>query len=384
MENTSIAVATDAQGSKTKAQLRAERRAIQEAQRAAKAERLLIGNVEGDGSPKMTDRVDSTRLAAVVGSQSPLVGVRVDQNCKCTNIPMSEVPDQFRKLLANGNVPACCEDSDSRIVEIAEAVRETIINFRQSSNKTCPRELDALFGAGFRFLSNDCPLPPSVTTLTKQLNWQLSLLPDSCTETEAKAALLEWLDDFLEQNVKLAAKAVAISVLGILQGMNSKPVVLTYSNSSLVETSLRYVQSQGVHFDAVIIDDVPQSHGFELMKQLVPSGIRCQYALLNGIRHVLSEVKVVLLGAYGVLANGNVLTPMGSCQVAQIAGTHNIPVLVLCQTYKFCEKVMTSSNEVAWSDCEVLPSELVTGLVTEIRILPCTAVPAVLRVKQPV
>ncbi|CDW54824.1 IF-2B domain containing protein [Trichuris trichiura] len=152
----------------------------------------------------------------------------------------------------------------------------------------------------------------------------------------------------------------------------------------MVEMSLRYVHSEGVQFSVVVIDDVPQSRGFDLMKQLVPSGIQCQYALLNGIRHVLSEVKVVLLGAYGVLANGNVLTPMGSCQVAQIGGTRNIPVLVLCQTYKFCERVMTSSNEVAWSDCEVLPSELVTGLVTEIRILPCTAVPAVLRVKQPV
>ena len=51
----------------------------------------------------------------------------------------------------------------------------------------------------------------------------------------------------------------------------------------------------------------------------------------------------VLLGAHGLLGNGYVMSQVGTAQIALIAKTHNVPVLVCCETYKFCERVQTDS-----------------------------------------
>lgn len=50
-----------------------------------------------------------------------------------------------------------------------------------------------------------------------------------------------------------------------------------------------------------------------------------------------------MLGAHALLANGNVMSRTGASQVALVARAHNVPVLVCCETYKFCERVQTDS-----------------------------------------
>ena len=59
----------------------------------------------------------------------------------------------------------------------------------------------------------------------------------------------------------------------------------------------------------------------------------------------------VFLGAHALLANGNVTSRVGSSQVALVARAYNVPVLVCCETHKFCERVQTDSfvfNELGW------------------------------------
>lgn len=56
----------------------------------------------------------------------------------------------------------------------------------------------------------------------------------------------------------------------------------------------------------------------------------------------------MLLGAHALLANGSVMSRVGTAQLALVARAHNVPVLVCCETYKFCERVQTDafvSNE---------------------------------------
>ena len=50
-----------------------------------------------------------------------------------------------------------------------------------------------------------------------------------------------------------------------------------------------------------------------------------------------------MLGAHAVLANGFVMSRVGTSQVSLIASAHNVPVLVCCETYKFSERVQTDS-----------------------------------------
>ena len=51
----------------------------------------------------------------------------------------------------------------------------------------------------------------------------------------------------------------------------------------------------------------------------------------------------MFLGAHALLANGYVMSRAGSSVVAMVADACNVPVLVCCETYKFCERVQTDA-----------------------------------------
>lgn len=55
------------------------------------------------------------------------------------------------------------------------------------------------------------------------------------------------------------------------------------------------------------------------------------------------QVSKVFLGAHALLANGYVMSRVGTSQIALVAKAYNVPVLVCCETYKFCERVQTDS-----------------------------------------
>lgn len=55
------------------------------------------------------------------------------------------------------------------------------------------------------------------------------------------------------------------------------------------------------------------------------------------------KVTKVLVGAHALLANGYVMSRVGTSLVALVAKTFNVPVLVCCETYKFCERVQTDA-----------------------------------------
>ena len=60
------------------------------------------------------------------------------------------------------------------------------------------------------------------------------------------------------------------------------------------------------------------------------------------------------MGAHALLANGSVMSRVGSSQVALVAKSYNVPVLVCCESYKFCERVQTDSfvfNELGQCFC---------------------------------
>lgn len=65
----------------------------------------------------------------------------------------------------------------------------------------------------------------------------------------------------------------------------------------------------------------------------------------------------VFLGAHALLANGYVMSRVGTSQIALVAKAFNVPVLVCCETYKFCDRVQTDSfvsNELGMESVQLL------------------------------
>lgn len=80
-----------------------------------------------------------------------------------------------------------------------------------------------------------------------------------------------------------------------------------------------------------------------MLRKLVNAGISCTYVLINAVSYIMGKATKVLLGAHSLLANGCVMSRTGTAQIALIAKAYSKPVLVCCETYKFCERVQTDS-----------------------------------------
>lgn len=208
--------------------------------------------------------------------------------------------------------------------------------------------------------------------------------------------------------------AIAIS-LKVREKISNGDVILTYGGSSLIKQTLVDACRQSeLKFKVIVVDSRPDHEGQEMLKSLTMMGINCTYVLINSLSYVMPEVTKVLLGAHALLANGYVMSRVGTAQIAMVAKAYNVPVLVCCETHKFSERVQTDAfvfNEIGdphaltfdknsrqkfehlkdWEAIphltplnlrfDITPPELITAVVTEVAILPCTSVQVILRVK---
>lgn len=113
--------------------------------------------------------------------------------------------------------------------------------------------------------------------------------------------------------------------------------------------------------------------GRECLRKLVKNGIKCSYVLVNAVSYIMKEVgntaqlpwlqlllvhncqpslclslsvfqvSKVIVGAHALLANGYVMSRIGTALIALVAKSYNVPVLICCETYKFCDKVQTDA-----------------------------------------
>ncbi|PSN30092.1 hypothetical protein C0J52_25272 [Blattella germanica] len=365
---------------KSKAELRAERRAKQEAQRAAKAVQQQIKTEQGKSAVQ----------------------------AKPSTPAKADVKEKLPKTDTEADVPKKPTKSIAHTIKSKAPEHKVIKDYETPPQKEFSRGLEAELQPSISFLDTCRPLSVSMTNALRFLKRQLTLLPNNVSDSEAKKKLLDIIDTYIREQIDMAAQAICIMVQ---KKIVKDDVILTYGCSSLVQRILVEAHANGkTKFKVVVVDGWPWREGREMLRRLVECGIDCSYVL----------VTKVLLGAHALLANGYVMSRAGSSQVALLARSYNVPVLVCCETHKFCERVQTDSfvyNELGnftvyegnpddlirsasalketpvsnWKSIgsltplnltyDVTPPDLVSAVVTELGILPCTSVPVVLRIK---
>lgn len=223
-----------------------------------------------------------------------------------------------------------------------------------------------------------------------------------------KELLLESIDTYIRDQIEKAAQAISTK---LQEKIMDGDVILTYGCSSLVQHILIAANDRKVDFRVIVVDALPNREGLLMLNRLVTAGIQCTCVLISAVAFAMPEATKVFLGAHALLANGYVMSRVGTAQVAMVAKAFNVPVLVCCETHKFSELVQLDAfvyneigdpEELVQKDIDgnkdplsttnphltplnlkydVTPPELVTAVVTEIGILPCTSVPVILRIK---
>ncbi|PKA66039.1 hypothetical protein AXF42_Ash010448 [Apostasia shenzhenica] len=120
-------------------------------------------------------------------------------------------------------------------------------------------------------------------------------------------------------------------------------VLLIYGYSTVVEMMLLQAHELGRQFRVVVIDSRPKLEGQKLLRTLVTVGISCTYTHINAISYIMHEVTRTFLGASAILSNGTVYSRVGTATIAMVAHAFRVPVLICCEAYKFHERVQLDS-----------------------------------------
>lgn len=405
---------------------KAERRAIQEAQRASKAKLLDEKKVTSTKSSVIVEKsniIDSAIKKSITTIKSP---TQLHHRVKLFShlyVDAGNAP----KIALNSNKihPAIVKlgaqyasrmvvGSNARCLAFMAAMKCVIQDYRTPPQKEFARGLEENIQPGIAYLHHCRPLAVSVINAIKFIKWQITQLPTTndsdgkMTDHQLREKLLDSIDTHIRDQIEKAAQAISISVQ---EKISNGDVILTFGCSSLINHILEEAQTRKVNFRVIVVDARPDNEGRQQLERLVSAGIKCSFILINGIGFIMPDVTKVLLGAHALLANGYVTARAGTAQVALIAKTYNVPVLVCCETHKFSERVQTDAfvyNELGnpsdiirntkqstpltnWTSLshltplnlkyDITPPELVTAVVTELAIMPCTSVPVILRIK---
>lgn len=427
---------------KSKAELKAERRAKQEEQRAKKA---MGGNKEpidtlkvvsqgqpsssGGKSHKVPDDIQADRASVEKKRAKRLASQQIQSRTQAQRKVMlfSHLHQYERECSLSKPYPivgahihpavmrlglqyaeGTVTGSNARCVALLDAMKRVIDDYATPPHKELARDLDAKLKTYITFLKECRPLSVSMGNAIRFLKGKINGVKSSERDEDAKAMLQEAINVYVHHNIVLAAEQIAITAC---EKIRDGDVILTYGCSSLLRTVFKRAVEKGIKFRVIIADGRPRLEGREMARHMVNIGIHCTYVLISSVSYIISEVTKVFLGAHAVLANGCVMSRIGSSQVALVAKASNVPVLVCCETYKFTERVQTDSfvfNELGdpdnlvatgtvvnplegWRDLnsvcllnltyDVTPASLVDAIISEISVIPGTSVPVVLRLR---
>ncbi|XP_050300888.1 translation initiation factor eIF-2B subunit delta [Anthonomus grandis grandis] len=416
----------DGKESLSKAELKAKRREQQEAQRQAKVEKDKKEEKSKVEKPKPSE----PRPARPAEQKTPVKKPIDMKKPKKKHVQLVQHlyrephPDYANKLVNFKDIhPAFVKlgvqyaektiiGSNARCLALLAAIR-TLINDLQAPQKhEFFRYTQGILQSCTNYLQECRPFAVSMTNALRTFKQHLRQSIDKETnmsDNEKRAKLIDAIDTYIKNDLRKAWEAISIKVTKkIVDG----DVILIYGCSSLIRNILIEANKEGKKFSVIIADNRPLLEGREMLRRLVTAGVKCRYTLIGGLSCVMKHVTKVLLGAHALLTNGSVMSRIGTAQVALVAQAYNKPVLVCCETYKFSERVQTDSfvyNEIddpsslctidtastpsplqAQKDnpklkilnllYDVTPPDLVTAVVTELAILPCTSVPVVLRI----
>ncbi|CAF0971072.1 unnamed protein product [Adineta ricciae] len=310
--------------------------------------------------------------------------------------------------------------SNLRCVAFLVAIQKMLEDYEgppgsNNSSILDPGDLNTKLKTNINFLTKCRPNAVTMGTAIRYLKTHIERIPRNITNEKAKELLNDVIQSFLREKIELSGTAIAETYA--ITKITNGDVILIFGYSSLIMRILEVAVKRSIDFRVIIVDSRPQQHGLKSARRLLALNVKCTYILINAVPFIISEVTKVLLGAHGLLGNGYVMSQIGTAQISLIAKTHNVPVLVCCETYKFCERVQTDSfvsNELGDPDdltrdhpllhdavssatsatensnsnlnilnmtYDVTPPIFISAVITELGILPCTSVAVVIRMQ---
>uniref|UniRef100_A0AAF5CV85 Translation initiation factor eIF2B subunit delta n=1 Tax=Strongyloides stercoralis TaxID=6248 RepID=A0AAF5CV85_STRER len=290
----------------------------------------------------------------------------------------------FYSKCENGSIcgiDAICE-------EFIYAFQQFLEQFQpEDSEKSFALNLNAAIQPNLSYLTENSkyPFPYALGNIIRQLKREIMNLDPNISISEAKETVNSILNGYIDSCFVSADEAIIKNTETKLKNL---PKILIYGSCPLVEKIILKSKLRNKNVEITIVESPVERNGLSFAKRLSKMGIESTYTTLNCVGNVMKNVDIVLLGCSAILSNGYAVSQRGSSVVALVAQSFNVPVLIAAKTYKFVDMVKTFEKNVkekmalTSQPLEAIPDDLITALVTEMRIVPPSSAPAVLKAKQ--
>ncbi|KAI0688566.1 eukaryotic translation initiation factor 2B delta subunit [Cytidiella melzeri] len=237
--------------------------------------------------------------------------------------------------------------ANARCIATLTAFKTVIQDYITPPNNTLSRHLMTHLSPQISHLVAARPMSVTMGNAIRQLKLEISGTDIDLPEQDAKKALCQKIDNYIRDRIMVADQVIEETTGNKIKDGD---VILTYARSSVVEKVLLGAHSEGRQFSVIVVDSRPMLEGKRLLSVLAEADIHCSYLLLPALGSVITEASMVLVGAHSIHSNGSVYSRAGTALVAMLAKQQSIPVIVCCETYKFSEGVQLDSftkNELA-------------------------------------
>lgn len=371
----------------TPAQAKALKKQQKQAQRAARKEQG--GNV--GGAPQASQQQHGSRKHTAVGN----VGQSSAPETAAPDRPFAHL-DQHKPIVSAADIhPAILNlalqmrrcnvlGSTQRCVAMMEAFSKVIEDYQSPPGTTLGRSLAAHLSRQIEVLKVGRALSVSQGNAIRWLKQHLSAVLDF-KDVAAKEELQLAIKSFVRERLEVAAKVIVKSAGTHIRNGDT---VLTFGHSSVVYQTLAAARKEGKEFSVICVDTPPLFEGKRSAVELVELEIPTSYILISAVPYLLDTVTTVMVGAHAMVSNGHLYSRVGTSLVAMAAFDRNIPMLVLCETLKFSERIQLD----AFSVNEMIPGEgpnsvfydltdskYISKVITEVGALPASSVPVILR-----
>ncbi|THH33759.1 hypothetical protein EUX98_g364 [Antrodiella citrinella] len=237
--------------------------------------------------------------------------------------------------------------ANARCIATLTAFKTVIQEYVTPPNNTLSRHLMTHLNPQISHLVAARPMSVTMGNAIRQLKLEISRMDIDLPEQDAKDVLCQKIDNYIRDRIIIADQVIEETAANKIKDGD---VILTFARSSVVQKVLLGAMEEGRQFSVVVVDSRPMLEGKRLLSVLASAGIQCTYILLPALGSVISEVSLVLVGAHSIHANGAVYSRAGTALVAMMAKQHSVPVVVCCETYKYSDTVQLDSftkNELA-------------------------------------
>jgi len=341
---------------------KAERRALQESQRAAKAAAKAESGVAapkkpgGEAAPPSSTDVapasvsKGTEEKAVSGSkktpsatQRSITGLKSGvshlRGVTKLYVPTEKAHAAVERLALNysrGNN----KGARQRLSSLLQVLRIVIESYEVPADSQYAVSLTHTINQVVHTLDKARPMGVAMGNAVRSLKTHLARLSREesqgmCSD-RCKQQTLMHIDYFIKE--KIEGALVSIVNTGA-EKIETGDVIVTHGASHAVREILLKAHKSGVKFTVVIVDSRPSSEGAGILSELGSHGIECVFTALNGLSYVMQKATKVLIGAAACLSNGAVVSRIGSSAVAHAAVQRSVPVFVAAETCKFHERV---------------------------------------------